>query len=247
MDSTPDKEMQLSGKAMDRAALEKKIIDLIVSKLDTGERMPTEIQMAKDFGVSRAYLREILRAYEACGIITAYHGNGRYASMPDIGTQITDTWSIILRAKPSMLLDLLEIRSLLEIHSLEKAMNRIDYEQLQLLDEQVKKMSAKAAAGESFVKEDREFHQILFNSTGNVLLQQLLTGFWDLYESSHVSHSNKMETVLQHGNLLKALIKKDLPMLIKASEVMFADARYAILRSNIEEKVHNKEPREKNT
>lgn len=211
--------------------LKEKIMDIITACFQTGGKFPSEIQLAKELSVSRPAIREALSSFEASGIITSLQGSGRYVQMPDISEQLGDIWGILLRAKPELLIDFLEIRSILEIHSLEKAMSRIDALQLRYMDEQVRIMKQKAASGEAFVTEDSEFHKTLFKSTGNFLLQQLLTTFWYLFSTSHINkiHSDLVKVAYQHEKIFEALTRQDLPLLETLMKEQFADARYRII------------------
>lgn len=217
--------------------LEEKITELISERLDSGGKLPTEKQMVEDFGVSRAALRETLSIFEASGVITTLQGSGRYVQMPNVSAQLADTWAILLRAKPQILTELLEIRALLEINSLPKAVERVTINQLQDLGQQAATMKDKASRNEEFVEEDRKFHRILFDATGNLLLEQLMTAFWDLYVKSKVEprHDDLMEVADQHRKILDALAKHDLPLLTKLMTEQFADARYRIVVSLMNE------------
>jgi len=217
--------------ALQSNVLEDRIIDMITERLQSGEKFPTETQLAKDLGVSRTALRETLSPFEASGIIVSKQGSGRYVQLPDVSVQIVDSWRILLRAKPDMLLSFLEIRSMLEISSLGKAIERADAAQLQHMGLQVRIMKKKAARGEAFVHEDREFHKTLFISTGNIMLEQLLTAFWDLFESSPLNkqHSDLVEVADKHERMLEAFTRKDLSQLENLMNDQFADARYRIV------------------
>jgi len=214
-------------------SLKEMIIGLIIEHLDTEEKLPPEKELMRRFGVSRTTLREALSAFESNGIIVSRQGSGRYVQIPNISKQIVDTWSIVIQSKPSMLLELLEIRSILEINSLPKAMERINTDQLQYLGLQVEIMKSKAAKGEPFVKEDRQFHKTLFTSTNNIFLEQLLTTFWDLFEESEINkkHNDLMEVAFQHEKMLEAFAKQDLPLLSQLFQEQFSDARYQIMKS----------------
>lgn len=211
--------------------LKEKVALLIVERMESGEKMPTEKEMVKQFGVSRTALREVLSIFEASGIITSLQGSGRYVQAPNFGAQIVDTWSILLWARPAMLLELLEVRSILEVNSLAQAMTGITMEQLQLLNIQVSKMKEKASLGKSFASNDREFHRILYTSTNNSLLEQLLTTFWDLYEAAKVEtvHGQLGTLAQQHEDILKAFAKQDLEMVTSLMKEQFTDARYRIV------------------
>jgi DNA-binding FadR family transcriptional regulator len=210
--------------------LEGLIADMIGQCLQTGDKFPSEVQLAKDLGVSRTTLRESLSVFEASGIIASQQGSGRYVQVPDISGHITGTWRILLRAKPDLLMEFLEIRYMLEINSLAKAIERVSVKQLRRMGKLVKTMKEKAKCGEAFVACDREFHQTLFDAIGNTLLKQLLTAFWDIFITSHINtvHGDLKKVASQHEKIFEAFAKQDLPLLEKLMEEQFADARYRI-------------------
>jgi GntR family transcriptional repressor for pyruvate dehydrogenase complex len=215
--------------------LKERITSLITQCLRTGEKLPTERQMVKALGVSRTALREALSVFEGNGMIVSQKGSGRYVRMPDISISIINTWSIVIRANPSMLLDFLEIRSILEIHSLPKAVERANVEQIRNMDRQVQLMIEKSKRGESFEQEDREFHRTLFESTRNILLEQLLNSFWELFCSFEIERKHlELESVaLQHQKILQAFTRQDVPLLTKLMQEQFADARLRIMNAII--------------
>ncbi|MCI8506220.1 MAG: FadR family transcriptional regulator [Lachnospiraceae bacterium] len=221
------------SKQTNAETLKEGIVELIIKHLKSGEKLPSEKEMMQAFNVSRTSLREVLSAYEANGILESRQGSGYYVQTPNISKQILNTWSILLHATPNLFLDLLEIRRILEIHSLPRAIERIRTEQLQHLSQQVEAMKAKAQRGEAFVAEDRQFHRILFESTNNVFLEQLLTTFWDLFEQFEVykQHDNLIEVAGQHEKILKAFAKQDLSLLDELFQEQFNDSRYQVMKS----------------
>jgi len=207
--------------------------EIIVRSLQSGERLPSEKQLAADLGVSRATVREMLSAFEASGTVVASQGSGRVVQLPDVSGQIADGWTILMRAKPAMLLELLEIRAVLEIGFLPKAIERLDAEHLRQLFELARQMKRKAENGEDFVREDREFHRILFSNSGNVLLEQLLKAFWELYNRSEIErqHGNLKEMALIHEKMVEAIAKQNTEQAVTLMKEQFADARYRVLMS----------------
>ena len=220
----------MSDNLMVEKTLKEKIGELIAEKLETDMKLPTEKEMMEQFNVSRSSLREVLSIYEANGIISTIQGSGRYVEMPNFSKPLIDTWSILIGAKPTLLFNLLEIRSMLEINSLEKAMQFIEVKQLQLLHNEVNAMKEKSNAGKTFAKNDREFHRILFSSTKNILLEQLLTAFWDLYEEAKIEsfHEELPALAQQHADLLEAFTQEDLETAKQLLKDQFDDARYRI-------------------
>lgn len=217
----------------ERLEVESKIAALIADRLVSGSKLPTEKEMAKEFGVSRTVLREVLSVFEASGILKSLQGSGRYAQMPELGAHFTDTWSILIRANPYRMLELVEIRGILEISSLPRALERITVTQLQAMGRLVGIMKEKAEREEGFEEEDRAFHRILYESTGNLLLEQLLTAFNRLYVASRIDfkHSEMPLVAVQHEQILQAVIQRDLPLLTKLMSEQFVEVRGRMLVS----------------
>lgn len=211
-------------------SLEQRILEKIVTCLKSGEKLPSEKQLASEFGVSRTMIREAFRAFEASGLVVALQGSGRYVQMPDVSGQITDGWTILIRAKPELLLELLEIREVLEIGFLPKAIDRLNLEHIRQLKQLVETMLEKSSKGENYVHEDREFHRILFAGTGNILLEQLLKAFWDLYEQSNIvkNHANLQAMAQAHQQMLEAIVRKNVDQAIALMNQQFSDVRYHI-------------------
>lgn len=213
--------------------LNEKLNKLIIESIKTGEKLPTEKEMTDTLGVSRSLLRDALSVYEASGVIVSRQGSGRYAQMPNIGSQIINIWSIFIKEDSSLLLNLLEIRSLLELHSLPKVINKITLEQLQGLSYQANEMARKVSLGQTFEENDREFHRILFISTQNPLLEQLLSAFWDLYMEGQLSSYREDLHLLakQHQDIVNAIARKDLELATQLLQQQFKDAEYQIISS----------------
>lgn len=204
---------------------------MISEEYREGDKLPTEPELMKEFGVSRSVLRESFKTLEARGLIISKQGSGRYVHTPNCCDQFTYIWKDILQANPSLMLELLELRSLLEINSLEQAMERVSVEQLQDLAIQVQTMKSKAKEGIPFVEEDKKFHTIMFKGAGNIFIEQLLISFWDLFEGSGIDfhHGGLVDVALQHEQILEAFTKHNMEDLRKLMVEQFADARYRIM------------------
>ena len=96
--------------------------------------------MSEELGISRSLLREKMRYLEANGLIDTIQGSGRFAKLPSLSDQINSVWSVVLKVNPAKLLELLDVRILLEINTLQNAVDRITDEQLQHLAETVARM-----------------------------------------------------------------------------------------------------------
>ena len=214
---------------MSPKALEEKLSELI-AHCQVQDKLPTESELMKEYGVSRSMLREVLKSFEARGIIVSKQGSGRYVQNPDFVAQLNDCWKGLLNAASDQLLDLLDIRAVLEINSTQTAINCATPEQLRYLAEQVERMKEKAAAGETFTEEDRKFHTMIFSSTGNSVMANLLNIFWDLFGQSNIDphHGDLISSANQHAKIFEAFAKKDSETVKNLLNEQFADARYLI-------------------
>src|SRR5919109_1703318 len=89
--------------------------ELIFSRFEPGETLPSEGQLAEALGVSRLSVREATRALEARGLLDISKGRRPRIAAPD-GSLVGDFFKSAVRRDPRALLDLLEIRRALEVH-----------------------------------------------------------------------------------------------------------------------------------
>jgi DNA-binding FadR family transcriptional regulator len=108
--------------------------DLIVSgKLARGERLPNETVLAREFGVSRATVREALRLLTAQSLIRTAKGagGGTYVTMPTVdhvSEFLNSALNLLAAAEHVTLDELLEAREALEVPAARMAaLRRTDY------------------------------------------------------------------------------------------------------------------------
>ncbi|WP_163536419.1 FCD domain-containing protein [Gracilibacillus sp. YIM 98692] len=215
----------------DRKSMKKnKIVDIIVDCLSTGNKLPSEKALKEQLDVSRSGLRELLVEFEASGIIVTTQGKGREVRLPDVSQSITGGWNILLRARPKTLLELLDVRYILEKGFLPFVIHSLELEDLQMMRDLINRMEAKASRNEIFKEEDQLFHRILYSRTENMLLDQLLNSFWDIFDQmSDIQRSeNLVEAASIHKQLYEAIVIQDTKEAGKLLEMQFEDIRERI-------------------
>lgn len=210
--------------------VEEKLSELI-SRCRVQDKLPTEAELMKEYGVSRSMLREVLKSFEAKGVIVSKQGSGHFVQNPDFVTQLSNCWHTLLNTSPDQLLDLLEIRAILEINCTQTAINCATPEQLKALARQVELMKEKAAQGLPFTEEDRQFHTLIFSSVGNSVMADLLDVFWDLFKQTGIdSHNGDLvKGAEHHEQIFKAITQRDADTVIRLLNKQFADTRYLIV------------------
>jgi len=98
--------------ACDQVAEEIKNL-IVKGSFKVGERLPTETQLAEMFGVSRAPVREALRALRQAGFLVTKHGIGTFVNVvsPDILGNEFDTFMFF---QDQSLIEILQLRRLIE-------------------------------------------------------------------------------------------------------------------------------------
>ena len=76
-------------------------LGVIISKLQTGDRLPAEPTLAKQLGVSRATLREAMRTFETQGLVHRRQGAGTFVIHPsqviDSGLEVLESIETLAR------------------------------------------------------------------------------------------------------------------------------------------------------
>jgi DNA-binding FadR family transcriptional regulator len=150
------------------------IKQMIVSgELKPGQRLPKETDLAARLGLSRNSLREAVRALALIRILDTRQGDGTYVTSlePDI---LSEAMSFLVDFhQDRTVLDLLEVRRLMEPAATAMAAQRITREELGklegLLDE-----AAACSTVEDFVANDIAFHRTIGSASGNLVLASLL-------------------------------------------------------------------------
>ncbi|HTJ98791.1 MAG TPA: GntR family transcriptional regulator, partial [Bordetella sp.] len=71
-------------------SLAQELVESLSTRLRTGEirpgdKLPTESEIMRAFGVSRTVVREALSRLQASGLVETHHGVGTYALKPTVG------------------------------------------------------------------------------------------------------------------------------------------------------------------
>ena len=91
-------------------SLEQLILDGVYA---VGERLPSERQMAEDYGVSRPSVRGALSTLAARNLIETRHGGGHYVS-ERLHSDFLSLWQSLLSRHDYMEFDVLEFRRAFE-------------------------------------------------------------------------------------------------------------------------------------
>lgn len=152
-------------------------------QLRPGDRLPSERHLAERLQVSRASVREALSALEMMGLLEIRSGEGTYIRQVNIESVIAPlAW--VLSVERDTLLELLEVRKILEVQAVGLAAERSDEEDIAELKEIIQKMKIDLETNQIGEKADHHFHYAIARATHNKVLIRLMNTISDTMQQT---------------------------------------------------------------
>ena len=211
------------------------VIDTAVSRIQKliaggellpGQRLPAEAELAAMLGVSRNSLREAVRGLSQANILDVRQGDGTYVTSLEPQLLLGGLGFIVEVMQDHTLLEVFELRRLLEPAATGLACTRIDDETVAELRGSLESMRHVDTI-EELVAQDVEFHRKIMHATGNVTLESLLDALstrtlrkrlWRGIPSGDV----QSWTLAQHAQIIEGLAARDSSLAHAAASVHVA-------------------------
>jgi GntR family transcriptional repressor for pyruvate dehydrogenase complex len=162
--------MAVTGVAVDR------IRELIVSGvLQPGDRLPQENELAAELGISRNSMREAVRALEQARVLSVRHGSGTFVTSLEPALLLQGIAFAVDMLRDDTLLEVLEVRELLEPAATRLATMRMTPAKLARIREVFERHQADLPI-EELVRCDLEFHAAIVEAADNATLSSILDG-----------------------------------------------------------------------
>lgn len=146
---------------------------ILGGELSPGDRLPPEKELSERLGLSRSSLREAVKALELIRVLDVRRGDGTYVTSLEPHL-LTEAMSFVVELhQDSSILELLEVRRILEPSAAGLAAQRRSEEQLERLEESVHAVTADTDIQE-LITHDLLFHSIIAEAAGNAYLGTLL-------------------------------------------------------------------------
>lgn len=191
---------------------------IVTGRLKPGARL-TELQLSREFGTSRAPIREAARLLESQGLVVSSPRRGFF----------------VRTLEPQDMRDIYELRIGLELHAASIALEKIGQRDIEMLEAQIVKMYASAKQGsiEQQIFEDFTFHRMLCEASGNKRLLKVydelatemrcgITLIGKLYDDPH-------RLAATHEPILEALKARDRDALLAALRYHIEVAQDAVV------------------
>ena len=183
--------------------------------LKPGDKLLSERELAEQFQVSRASVREAIRTLEMLGVIDIRPGEGTFIRGMDT-VDIIRPLAMFLALERSSLLDMFEMRRIFEIGTVSLAAERATQEELDQIEAMLEMMRERLNVldpekGEEY---DTAFHYAVAEATHNSLLTKLFkTVSEEFAKANSVARrqlyrdniQNAQKLIDQHSEILEAI------------------------------------------
>ncbi|WP_119070795.1 FadR/GntR family transcriptional regulator [Aggregatilinea lenta] len=185
---------------------------IITQKLQAGDPLPSENQLAEDLGVGRSSVREAVKALQSLGIIEARHGNGLFVREWNLDP-VLETLEYGLKFNTKSLAELLDIRMWLESAVMYDVVEIIDAATIARLDDLIARWEAQIRAGDyDDALIDADFHRMLYGALDNETMLKLFEVFWiafRTFKQDPPTPERKLENVFRHRAVIDAVKRGD--------------------------------------
>lgn len=189
---------------------------VVKGDLKPGDRLPSERDLAVRLNVSRASVREALSALEMMGLLEIRSGEGTYIKEINLDSIVTPlTW--VLSMEKDTVLELLEVRKMLEGQTVVLAAKRAVSEDLRELEGAVKAMLEDVQTGQIGEEADLRFHYAVAKASKNKILIRLMNAISDTMHQTlkasrvrlYEEHVTPERLYKEHVLILEAIIKQN--------------------------------------
>jgi GntR family transcriptional regulator, transcriptional repressor for pyruvate dehydrogenase complex len=186
---------------------------ILSGDLHSGDRLPTERELAEQFHASRTAVREALKSLAQKGLVDMRPGRG---TIVIDGTSRAMRHSLGLMMKIGQAVNsssLVEVREILEPEIAALAAVRATEEHIAAMRKAVAIMDANLNDADAYITADNDFHRALAEGTQNVLILALVDSIVDLLseqrkhifsvsggpQRGQIHHKHILETIVQHN------------------------------------------------
>jgi DNA-binding FadR family transcriptional regulator len=181
-----------------------------------GQRLPTEAELARQFGVSRPSLREALTALARKGLLEARARRGTTALAKDRWDVLDPDvlrWMVAAPPDPEFLIVLLEARTIFEPAAARLAAQRATPAQIVAIERAYRDMAASLPHDvEACCRHDLALHEGIIAAAGNVLLSRLAaairTALLALFRVSANARESYEHSLAEHREVVVAISRR---------------------------------------
>ena len=199
-----------------------------------GDRLPPILEMARQFSVGAATVREAVRKLEALGVVDVRHGSGVYVGAGRERLVLASP-RLGVTSSRRLLADVIEARIPLEVHAVVGATANATSEQIDALRWLVATASTGPVDDRAATDADRMFHRQLALASGNTILVQMLDALRDLFGDQGQGRDVRWEPLARdrdpraHAAILEAVAQRNQSLATERMVAHLESVRQAVV------------------
>jgi len=206
----PDFEVIRRNKVYEEVA--KQIERLILKKLQPGDKLPSERELAEMLQVSRSSIRDAIRGLELMGLVEPRQGAGTIVREVS-AESLVNPFANALKHRQELVGELLDFRKMLEPPLAARAATHATPDEISEMEEILQRQEATLSRGEASITEDAEFHYSVALASGNSVVLKVLDILMDLLretrERSLQLKGRPQKSLAGHRRILAAIKRHD--------------------------------------
>lgn len=200
---------------------------ILKGQLRSGDRLPTERELAEQFQVSRTAVREALKILAQKGLVDMRPGRGTIV-VNGAPEALQNSIGLVMKLQLGEVGGsdkLVEVRELLEVEIAGLAALRATETEIEALQAAVEQMDESLGDADGFIEADNVFHQALAQATQNTLILILINSIVNLLSEQRKQifgiEGGPQRGQFHHRRILESVICRD------------ADAARAAMRAHL--------------
>jgi DNA-binding FadR family transcriptional regulator len=189
--------------------------EIVSGRLAAGDPLPSEPELAREFGISKVVLREAIQELASCGLLRVQHGKRTIVLQQSdwnvLAGPVQEAYRLSGNAE-ELTRQLYDVRLMLELSAVALAAEHRSLDQLNELDGLVDAMRDIAVLAKdvpAFLVNDRAFHDVIGRATGNMVLRAMMRDLHNLlaanWNSSRTSPAQLESLAEQHARIAAAI------------------------------------------
>ena len=187
---------------------------MFAGKLQAGDKLPTERELAERFETSRASVREALRTLEPEGLIRVKKGVVGGIFIADVDHRpAAKSFQTLFQLRKVSIHQIAEVRLIFEPMAARLAAERAGPDDLRELEQEIEKMSAAVTEKELPRFYDLKFHLLIARAARNPILELLAESMLGVASKAiteiHPSRDTLRHVLSRHRRVLEAVRGRD--------------------------------------
>ncbi|MGB2605246.1 MAG: FadR/GntR family transcriptional regulator [Candidatus Sulfotelmatobacter sp.] len=206
----PDFEIVRRNRVYEEVA--KQIERLILKKLQPGDKLPSERELADMLRVSRGSIRDAIRGLELMGLVEPRQGAGTIVREISANS-VVNPFANALKRRKELVSELLDFRKMLEPPLAARAATHASSEEVAEMEDILRRQEEKQHQGDAAVEEDTEFHYSVALASDNSVVLKVIDILMDLLRDTRARslqvQGRPQKSLSGHRRILAAIKRHD--------------------------------------